>query len=54
MILSIYDFRNRLSNNSSEPLDAFIEECFLLDDDGLIEVEDDLEQFKVVLVEMEA
>jgi hypothetical protein len=43
MILPIYDFRNLLQSDIPEPLSAFIEECLLLDEEGLIEIEDDSE-----------
>jgi len=53
MLLPIYDFRNRLQSDTPEPLGTFIAECLLLDEDGLIEIEDDSEQLKVILVEKE-
>jgi len=53
VILPIYAFRNWLQDSIPEPLEDFIDECLLLDEEGLIEIQSDLEYIKAFLTQEE-
>lgn len=44
MVLPIYDFISGLSGDTPEKLNSFIEECLLLDEEGLIEIDNSTQE----------
>lgn len=53
MILSIYDFKTLVLLSSLERFEDFVQECLLLDDEGVVEFDNTEEHFKAPLLEME-